>query len=628
MIPQAVHAQTAPLGNATTTAALREMTRSNWAAARTMVQRSKDQTLVTMYEWMLYRENFSGLPFDRIASFVQKHPQWPEQDEILATAERNMPGDYAPAAVIAWFEVHPPVSGIGLQRYLSALIMIGQHEKIRTVLQDRWPFVVARSDVQAQIMKTYGPYITAETHRRRLDELLFHDDESGARSYAGLLGADYQKLAEARIALANGSRNAASLVARVPAKLSRDPGLQFERLRWRRKNDEDAGALAILNAQPPIEQLSNPEDWWKERNIVVRRYIEDGNYKAAYNLAAAHNQMDGPEYADAEWLCGWLQLRFLNNPTKAYGHFSDMYGRVKTAISKGRAAYWAGRAAEAMGQNEQATNWYKIAAQQPKVYYGQLAALKLPVALRTYRPVTVTATPADRARIANDELVRAIKLAHTAGLDQLRRKLINAKADIIKNPADFKAFAETLSGMGLRNEGVRVAKKAAGQNIFLDIEAYPRLTRYFANLDVDEALAHSVIRQESEFDQYARSPSGALGLMQLMPSTARWLAKKKGWAHQDGWLTTRPEHNVLLGSAYLNNLLATYNGSYPLALAAYNAGGGRVNQWLKANGDPRAGRVDWVDWIELIPIYETRNYVQRVMESYVVYNEYMGMKKR
>ena len=322
------------------------------------------------------------------------------------------------------------------------------------------------------------------------------------------------------------------------------------------------------------------------------------------------------------------RLRFLGNPGSAYEHFEAMYGRVKTAISKGRAAYWAGRAAEALGQSAQAAEWYKLAAQYPKVYYGQLAALRLPQALQSYRPVTISATPADKMRMSNDELVRGIKLAHTAGLDQLRRKLINAKVETIEAPTDWKAFAEILAGMGLRQEAVRVAKKAAGKNVFLDVEAYPKLNRYFANVPVDMALAHAVIRQESEFDQFARSPSGALGLMQLMPATAKDIAKKKGFSHQTGWLTSKPEHNVLFGSTYLNMLLSSYGGSYPLVLAAYNAGGGRVNQWLKANGDPRAGRVDWVDWIEMIPIYETRNYVQRVMESYVVYNEYMGMRSR
>jgi soluble lytic murein transglycosylase len=538
-----------------------------------------------------------------------------------------MPANYPRESVLIWFRQYPPVTGVGLKRYLDALSAAGQQSTVKPILQDRWPVVGMKPDEQAGILRAYGSIILPDTQRRRLDKLLFQGDDSTARSLAASLGQDYLRLVEARIALAGEKSDAPRLLNQVPARFARDPGLLYERLRWRRRSGHTEGAIEILNAQPPMTSISNPEGWWKERNILARTLIEEKNYKAAYRLAAAHDQTDGNDYADAEWLCGWLALRFLNNPARASEHFVSMYERVKTSISKARAAYWAARAAEALGQAEQSSNWYKIAAQHPKVYYGQLAALKLPSALRIYRPFSVTATSADRARMKEDELVNGIRLAHAAGLDKMRRQLIKAKIETLETPSEYKAFSEILSGMGLRNEAVRVAKKAAGHNIFLDIEAYPKLSRYFSNLDVDEALAHAVIRQESEFDQYAQSPSGAMGLMQLMPSTASYVAKKRGWEHQTSWLTSRPEHNILLGSAYLNNLLNTYNGSYPLVLAAYNAGGSRVNRWLKENGDPRAGQVDWVDWIELIPIYETRNYVQRVMESYVVYNEYMGMRR-
>lgn len=590
------------------------------------MQSSRDPALATMYEWLLYRENFTGLPFSRIETFIRRHPHWPDQDEIQATAERNMPADYPVNAVISWFQSYPPVTGVGLNRYLSALKTTGQDDRIKAVVMTSWPTAVMNQSEQAGILQAYKSVITTDMNRRRLDYLLFHDDEIGGRALASLMGQGYLQLADARIALSNNTKNAPALVERVPAALARDPGLLYERLRWRTKAKQDAGAIQILNAQPPAIQITNLEDWWKQRNILVRRMIEARNYKEAYKLAAAHDQMEGSEYADAEWISGWLALRFLSQPEKAYTHFTAMHDRVKTSISKGRAAYWAGRAAEAMKQTEQARNWYKIAAQNPKVYYGQLAALQLPEALRSYRPSNVTALPADQAKMANDDLVRGMKLAHSAGLDGLRRKLINAKVATLVTPSEFKAFAEVLTGMGLRHEAVRVAKKASGQNIYLDAESYPKLTSKFNGISVDMALAHAVMRQESEFDQNARSPAGALGLMQLMPRTAAEVAQRKGWAHQSGWLTSKPEHNIKLGSAYLNTLLNSFGGSYPLVLASYNAGGGRVNQWLREIGDPRRGQIDWVDWIEMIPVYETRNYVQRVMESYVVYHDYMGMK--
>lgn len=603
------------------------MTQGNWAKAKALIQNSRDQTMVTMYEWMLYRGNFTGLPFDRIETFIRTHRQWPNQKDLLSTAERNMPPNYPAASVIKWFNDYPPVTGAGLKRYIDALVASGQNEQAKKVLATSWPKITTKQGEGATILRSYGSMISTDTNRRRLDYLLFNGDESNGRALAATMGNGYTQLAEARIALAKGNSNAATLTDRVPASLAKDPGLMFERLRWRRKNNMNDGAMELLRSQPSAAQVTNLEDWWKERNILVRRLIEERKYREAYKLSAAHGQMEGTEYADAEWICGWLALRFLNEPGKAYTHFNEMHTRVKTSISKSRAAYWAGRAADASGQKEQALNWYKLAAEHPKVYYGQLASLQLPESMRTYRPVNVSATAVDKTKVSNNELVRAMRLAHTAGLDGLRRQMINAAVETFERPAEYKALAEILSGMGLRAEAVRVAKKAAGKNIFLDTEAYPKLNSYFASLNVDKALAHALIRQESEFDQYARSPVGALGLMQLMPRTAAEVAQRRGWAHQNGWLTSKPEHNVLLGSAYINTLLNSYGGSYPMALAAYNAGGGRVNKWIRDIGDPRKGQVDWVDWIELIPIYETRNYVQRVMESYVVYNDYMGMKQ-
>ena len=622
------HPAQAQTPSTSSTSALRNMTQGNWLGARSDVQKNRDPVLVTMYEWMLYRENFTGLPFDRIANFLTHHPQWPDRREIIASAERNMPDAYPTASVIAWYRQTPPVTGVGLGRYLEALREAGQAGAQASVLRAAWPGISMRPEVQAGLYRSYGSLLDLDTNRRRIDRLLIDGDDGTAKSLAALVGRGYPQLVEARLALSKGSKNAAYLVSKLPASLANDPGLMFERLKFRRKSDQDEGAIEILNRQPPMASISNPEDWWKERNIIVRRFIEERNFKEAYRLASRHDQMDGQEYADAEWLSGWLSLRFLHQPERAYTHFTAMYGRVKTAISKSRAAYWAGRTAEALGKADEARTWYQNAAQYPKVYYGQLAAMKLPGGQRGYRPVTVTATQADKARVAANELVRGVKLAHAAGQDRMRRQLINATVETLSSPADFKAFAEMLSGLGLRHEAVRVAKKAAGKNIFLDIEAYPTLKGPYEQAGADKALAHAIMRQESEFDQNARSPSGALGLMQLMPATAKEVAQRKGWSHQNGWLTTRPEHNILLGSSYITTLVRSYNGSYPLAMAAYNAGGGRVNQWLRENGDPRLGKVDWVDWIELIPIYETRNYVQRVTESYVVYNEYMGMKNR
>ena len=610
---------------ASSTAALKAMSAKDWVQARALTMKSRDPVLAKLYQWMLYQSNETGLPFEAVAGFIKANPHWPDIADMQATAERNLPDNYPAQNVIQWFSNYPPVTARGLDLYVTALHSAGQQDKARKTLNENWSKIRMKTEDQATLLSKYRTWLSADANRRRLDFLLFRSQNKDAKALAKSLGSGYQALVEARIALREDARSVEALIALIPSSLKNDPGLQFERLSWRRKKKENAGALQILNTAPPANQISNPEDWWKERNIIVRRLIEERRYSEAYKVASNHGQMEGSEYADAEWVSGWLALRFLNKPDAAFKHFESMYPRVKTSISKARAAYWAGLAAEKLGQREVALRWLSMAATYPKVYYGQLAAKHLKGKIAPVSPVVAKASEADIAKIRNSDLGRAIRMTHEAGLNHARNQMIASLTETLKTGGEYKALARMLTGMGLRAEALKVAKKAAGDNFFLKEEAYPTIVEYFKGLNVDVALAHALIRQESQFDAQVKSPAGAMGLMQVMPGTANEVAKKRGWQHDNQWMLTRPQHNVLIGSAYLNDVLARFGGSFPLALASYNAGPRRVSEWLAEFGDPRTGQVDWVDWIELIPIYETRNYVQRVMENYVVYHEHMGL---
>ncbi len=601
------------------------MASKDWVQARSLTLRSHDPTLAKLYEWMLYQSSATGLPFENVARFIRANPASPDFDDLKETAERNMPGNYPAQSVLQWFDAYAPVSARGLDLYVSAALASGQKEKGRKILNQYWPKVSMKGEEQSAMLSRYGSMLTQDANRRRLDYLLFNDQEKNAKSLARAMGQGYVALTEARIQLSNDSRSAEAVIALVPPTLRSDPGFLYERLKWRRKKNEDAGAIQILNNPPPPAMITNNEDWWKERNIMARRLIEERRFDEAYKVASRHEQMEGPEYADAEWLSGWLALRFLRKPDVALKHFESMYPRVKTAMSRARAAYWAGMATEALNQPAKTATWMGIAASFPKVYYGQLAAKHMKGQIRVNSPVAAVATSADTAKIKNSDLGRAIRMTDEANLKYIRNKMIASLTDTLNTGGEYKALAQMLTGMGLKAEALKVAKKASGDNFFLREEAYPTVKNLFNGLNVDVALAHALIRQESQFDPDIRSPSGALGLMQLMPGTAKEVAKKRGWSHQNEWLTTQPKQNVLVGCAYLNDLLARFNGSYPLALAAYNAGPRRVNEWIAEFGDPRSGQIDWVDWIELIPVYETRNYVQRVMENYMVYKDHMGV---
>lgn len=601
--------------------ALKAISNEDWGRARELTKAERNPVLNSLYEYFLYTDDQTKVPFASVMTFLRRHSHWPDQNKIKMKAERSITSADDKNLVATYFSSQTPLTGEGIIAYAA---LLGTGDNFSSVLNKAWAEADITSDTQSKIFQSYGRLISGAAHERRLDFLLFNDQTSRARALANLLGNGYPELVEARLMLAKDANNAEQYLARVPANLQKNTGLLYERLRWRRRNDMNDGAIQILQLQPNADQVYNIEDWWKERNILIRRYLENKNYTKAYQLAASHGAMEGQEYAEAEWMAGWLALRFLNDPTRALGHFQSMQPRMKTAISKSRSSYWSARALDGLGRKDEALKWYQYAAQFSRAYYGQLAAkhIKQPLA----RPASISASAADRQNIRGSDLGRAIVMLHQADLNGARNKFIKHYADQIKTPGEFKALAEIMMSMQLPQEALKVSKKAATLNILLNEESYPVLPNYYKHITIDRALAHAITRQESQFDQYVRSPAGALGLMQLMPATAREVAQKNGVDHQNEWLTSNPRHNISLGSFYLGELLRRFNGAYPLAIAAYNAGPSRVNSWLKEFGDPRAGEIDWVDWIESIPIYETRNYVQRVTEGYVVYREQLGVR--
>lgn len=593
----------------------------NWTVAREKVMRSGNPVLHKFYEWALYRDNLTNLPYPKIISFINQNPSWPDRNELLATAERNMPQDMPVAETLTWFQNNSPVTGEGIERLFHAGMASGV--SVSALIDSAWPNASMDIKTQTDILSQYQRLISIKAHEYRLDNLLKDESYTMARSLAKTLGNGYPQLIEARIALREGRRDGEDLFYKVSPSLQNNTGLLFERIKLLRKNDNNVGAASLLNKVILTADTPFPQDLWKERNIIVRRLIEDRNYSKAYQLASNHGLNNGAEFSEAEWLSGWLALRFLNKPDIAYQHFTRMYVKVETAISKARGSYWAGRAAEAMGRNEEAKTWFYQAGTYPHTYYGQIALKHLKMKAPLLSPAV--ATQMDHQSITTSDLVQMSVLLHQAGYETLSVKFINAKLETITTNGEFQAFATYLKKIGDVSGAYRVAKRASWKNIFLGETSYPSLMKWIEPLDIDPALAHAIIRQESQFDKDALSPAGALGLMQLMPATAREVAKKRGWSHDTAWLTSRPEHNILLGSAYLNELLKRFNGSYPLAMAAYNAGPSRVNGWLKALGDPRTGEVNWIDWLELIPISETRNYVQRVTEGVVTYRDHLGM---
>lgn len=600
--------------------ALRSVASGQWTQARDIIAATKDPLASKLYYWLLFTKNKGGdSQYVHLAQFIRHNPQWPALKDLRVLAEQKMPGDLSPAEVTAWFNDYPPETARGVDRYLQALLGQGQRAKAKDYLTGWWATTKLTREEQKDIYRKYALFIDQKAHRQRFDTLLFAGQYTNARAIAAVLGQGYSALTEARIALAEEEPNAGALISKVPRELQNDPGLLFERLRWRRRNNLDVPAMEILHKMPPADQIHNAEDWWQERHILIRRLIEKKHYESAYLLAKEHAQKDGLSYAQAEWMAGWLSLRFLNNAPQGLAHFNALYKNVETPVSKARAAYWAGRAAKEMNAAEAAQSWFKDAARFQTVFYGQLAGAELGIeqSLPNAAPPVITAE--DVSMFNALELVQAARLFHEAGMRNEASNFIQAFVKHEKTPKAYRFGAELAADMGHYHDALRIAKEATKEGMFLTAQSYPVITDRLGHVSVEWALVHALIRQESMFDQNAQSPVGALGLMQLMPATARETARKISVAYQPGWLTARPDYNIRLGSKYLSDMLARFDGSYPMAIAAYNAGPGRVNQWVEDYGDPRTGQVDLIDWIEMMPIYETRNYVQRVMESVYVY---------
>jgi soluble lytic murein transglycosylase len=599
---------------------VRLVNQGKWRAARDLAAGTRDVLASKIYYWLLFTKNDDVTDYRVLTRFIRQNPDWPGIPGLKVKAERSMPPGLNQADVIAWYTDYPPVTADGVDRYAEALIESGQSARAKTFLADWWATTTLSRDDQRTIFRKYGAtYLDRAAHLRRFDAMLLREEYINARALAQVLGPGYSELAEARIGLAQDAGNVDTLLQRVPRKLQRDAGLLFERLRWRRKNDMDMAAVEILNNPPPLKEIQNSKDWWKERHIIIRRLLERRMYESAYLLASRHGTLEGFEYSEAEWLAGWLALRFLKKPSDAYEHFEAMYRSVETPVSKARGAYWAARAASVLGDRALAAQWYNDAARYSTVFYGQLAGQALGLDRALPHAAAPELSDQDRRAFESSDLAQAAIIFRKAGQTRDSGRFLKAFVEHDPSAKAYRYAAEMAAASGDLTDAVKISKDATSKGLFLTAQSYPVVSDKLKGVSLEWALVHAIIRQESMFDEEALSSAGAMGLMQLMPATARETARRAGLSHRPDWLTTNPSYNVRLGSAYLSDLIERYDGSYPLAIAAYNAGPGRVGGWLETFGDPRQGRIDMVDWIEMIPVYETRNYVQRVMENLYVY---------
>ena len=588
----------------------------HWARARRLARRAEDQTLAKVILWMHLLEPGARVDFQERLRFIERNPDWPRHDGLRARAEAAMDDDLSGAEVIAWFDRFPPMTGPGKVRRAEALIALARADEGVSVLREAWILGRFSTRDERAILRHHKSRLRPADHAARLDRLLWDRQRRAARRMLRLVDAAQRRLAEARLRLMAMSGGVDPAIARVPDELKDHPGLVYERLRWRRRKGFDDRAREIL--LDPAYDFDHGPRWSTERVILARRALDSGLVSEAYQLAREHGETRGIDFAEAEWLAGWIRLRFLREPTPALAHFHALYGGVTLPISLARAAYWAGRAAEAAGQSGLAKEWYARGAVHPTVYYGQLAAIRQRRGVEISLAPDPTPTVAERAAFEQKELVKVVRRLAAVRQQKRLRPFILRLVDLVEAPIDHALITRLARSSGRPDLAVAAAKRSFRVGVVLPLVSYP-IDGFPSARTPERSLQLALARQESLFDPEAVSRSGALGLMQLMPATAKLVARRLKLPYSKARLIEDPRYNVRLGTAYLDDMLRTFGGSYPLAVAAYNAGPSRIKRWIKRYGDPRTGEVDPVDWIERIPFDETRNYVQRVLESLQIY---------
>ena len=588
-----------------------------WDKALSVQGRASDPVLEALLQWIRLRDDAQPASFAEIERFVRDHPGWPDEASLVARAEDGMGRDISLIRRLEWFSKHPPRSTAGRLAHLDAVAKTGDDTAIQAKARETWRRVQLGDRDEAAFLAKYGKYLRQVDHIERLDDMLWRGHSGAARQAMTHVPDGWKKLADARLRLRFQQAGVDAAINRVPADLQNDPGLHYERLRWRRKSGMEIGARELMFDAPASDEFAAL--WWRERAWHIREALDRGNLKDAYQLAASHNQKSGASFADAEWLAGWIALRFLNKPSDALAHFTKLHGNVSTPISSGRAAYWAGRAAEAVGDPNAAREWYARGAAFQTTFYGQLAAARIG-AQRISLPDPAAPDAAARAAFNADDEVKATRALLRLGLDNTAKLFLRHMAVTSEDVDRSALIAEMAVDAGELGTAVFTARRAATGRMILPALGYPVLSPT-PTQGPEPAFVHAIIRQESSFETTAVSRVGARGLMQLMPATAEMTAKSIGESYDLGSLIARPDYNVRLGSTYLKQMVNRFDGHYIKAIAAYNAGPGRVAAWVRDHGDPSDPHVDVVDWIERIPFSETRNYVQRVLEALHVYRD-------
>lgn len=595
-------------------------------------RRISDPVARKVVEWAILRSDDNTADSYRYHDFIAANPGWPGLNLFRRRAEAMLWQEHAVLGAVRAVAGDHPLSGKGKFALGRALLERGDRAGAAAAIRGAWRTEPLTRDAEEQVLSTFGDLISRADEKARMDTKLYAgENETGSRA-AQRLGGDEPAVAKMRVAFNQKAANAHALLEALPDRVKNDPLVIFSRIQDLRRADripEAAGLLMSAPRDPAV--IRDVDEWWVERRLVARKLLDLNDARTAYRIVRDAAIPAKENYRiDREFTAGWIALRFLKDPALAAQHFARMTQGVTNPISLARAGYWRGRAAEAAGRTREARGYYETAARYSTAYYGQLARARLGLSTIVLAPKPLP-PPSRRAALARNEVVRAAEILYAVGERDL---VVPIMADMAEQATDTGLLA-TLAELATHNNDARslllVGKTALGRGYPFERYAFPTfgLPHYSPIAPaVENAVVYAIARQESAFNAKDVSSANALGLMQVTPEAGRYVARKFNVRYDQRRLLHDDVYNMQIGAAELSENIASYHGSFILAFAGYNAGRGRVKEWIEQYGDPRDPGVDPVDWVERIPFAETRNYVERIIENIQVYRARFGHGSR
>lgn len=596
--------------------------KKNWDKAIKEANKYKDPVLRKIIYSKQFQDKDYKNDFGEVASFIENNPDWPNIDQMNEAIESYIDDETNKKAIIKHFKNNFPKTEAGFKYYAIALTdSMAESERPKAHIRNGWIYGDFLESEEKKFMENNRNILNSMDHVKKMDFMLWKKDKKGAKRILQYLGPKEKKVYDAHIAFIENKKNKNSLYRKVPAEYKYLSRLLYVYLSQYKKHDKIPNSAGSMIVKAPYDPMFH-RDWWRMKNLFGRNMMQRKKYSIAYKIASSRKSDNNFSKAQSEWLSGWIALKYLKNPAKAYDHFEKIHQVVKMPITRARAAYWLGFAAREKKDNDLAHKWFREAASLNFTFYGQMAMIELGLTNFSLPPSPKISKEA-KAFYKKNEFARATNLLIKH--KKIRDARLYGRAAIFR-AKDYGEAALIVSSIKESNNLfyiIELAKAASQKGYLLIADNHPTPYKLPHNKNVEHALTYAVIMKESAFDHRAVSHANAHGLMQLVPKTGCQMQRKINQRCSVRKLTADPHHNIKLGNHYLSELLDDYNGSYILTAATYNAGPEPVSAWIKRNGDPRKMKDmhKIIEWMELIPYYETRDYVQRILEYLQVYRE-------